>query len=152
MNILGNLKPAQGAHKKPKRVGRGEGSGHGGTSTRGYNGQKSRAGFHRKLGFEGGQMPLQRRVPKFGFTNIFHTDYQEVNVEKLSKLVKDGKVKDGIINPEVLYTLKAIAKKKGLVKILGEGELKTKLKVTAHKFSKSAKDKIESAGGTIEVL
>ena len=145
--ILSNLRPAKGSRKKVKRIGRGQGSGHGGTSTRGHKGQGSRSGSGVKRGFEGGQMPLTRRLPKFGFTPPFRVEYKVVNVETLQTLVTDGKIKD-IVTPEILYTAGAIAKKKVLVKILGTGELKAKLTITAHKFSKSAVEKITAAGGT----
>ncbi|WP_421812870.1 50S ribosomal protein L15 [Flagellimonas sp.] len=143
---LNNLKPADGAvHKEGKRVGRGEGSGKGGTSTRGHKGAKSRSGYSKKIGFEGGQMPLQRRVPKFGFTNINRKEYAVVNLAKLQELVDKGAVKKEV----TLETLveNGLAQKKDLVKILGDGELKAALKVSVHKFTASAKAAIESAGG-----
>ncbi|MEQ5789949.1 50S ribosomal protein L15 [Muricauda sp. NFXS6] len=143
---LNNLKPADGAvHKEGKRVGRGEGSGKGGTSTRGHKGAKSRSGYSKKIGFEGGQMPLQRRVPKFGFTNINRKEYAVVNLGKLQELVDKGAVKKEV----TLETLveNGLAQKKDLVKILGDGELKAALKVSVHKFTASAKAAIESAGG-----
>jgi large subunit ribosomal protein L15 len=145
--ILSNLRPAKGSRKKVKRIGRGQGSGHGGTATRGHKGQGSRSGSGFKRGFEGGQMPLTRRLPKFGFTPPFRIEYKVVNVETLQTLVTDGKIKD-VVTPETLYTAGVIAKKKVLVKILGNGELKAKLTITAHKFSKSAVEKITAAGGT----
>ncbi len=143
---LSSLKPAKGAVKnKGKRVGRGQGSGKGGTSRRGHNGAKSRSGYSKKLGFEGGQMPLQRRVPKFGFTNINRKDYQGVNLDTLQALVDDKKIK-GTIDFDTLVDLR-LARKNEMVKILGRGELKAKLKVTAHKFTATAKAAIEAAGG-----
>jgi len=143
---LHNLKPADGAvHKEGKRVGRGEGSGKGGTSTRGHKGAKSRSGYSKKIGFEGGQMPLQRRVPKFGFTNINRKEYQGINLDRIQELVDKGSVK-GEINLEILLE-NGLVHKNDLVKILGNGELKAPLKVTAHKFSASAKAAIEAAGG-----
>jgi large subunit ribosomal protein L15 len=145
--ILSNLRPAKGSRKKVKRIGRGQGSGHGGTATRGHKGQGSRSGSGFKRGFEGGQMPLTRRLPKFGFTPPFRVEYKVVNVETLQTLVTEGKIKD-IVTPETLYAAGVIAKKKVLVKILGNGELKAKLTITAHKFSKSAVEKITAAGGT----
>lgn len=143
---LSNLQPAKGSVKtQGKRVGRGQGSGKGGTSTRGHKGAKSRSGYSKKLGFEGGQMPLQRRVPKFGFTNINRVEYQVINLDTLQALVDDKKVKD-TVDFETLFSNR-LAGKNDLVKILGRGELKAKLKVSAHKFSASAKAAIEAAGG-----
>lgn len=143
---LSNLKPADGSvHGKGKRVGRGQGSGKGGTATRGHKGAKSRSGYSKKLGFEGGQMPLQRRVPKFGFTNINRKEYQGINLDTLQKMVDEKKIKD-IVTVEELVALR-LAHKNDLVKILGRGELKAKLSVTAHKFTATAKQAIEAAGG-----
>lgn len=148
---LHNLKPAAGATKnKGKRVGRGEGSGKATTAGRGHKGAKSRSGYSRKVGFEGGQMPLQRRVPKFGFTNINRVEYQGVNLDTLQQLVDDKKIKD-TIDFETLVQLR-LAGKNDLVKILGRGELKSKLKVSAHKFTASAKAAIEAAGGEAVTL
>lgn len=146
---LHNLKPAKGSVKSSKRIGRGEGSGHGGTSTRGHKGAKSRSGYSRKIGFEGGQMPLQRRVPKFGFTNINRVEYKAINVATLQKLADDKKVTE--INQESLMA-NGLASKNDLVKVLGHGELKAKLKVTVHAYSKSAKAAIEAAGGEANTL
>ena len=149
---LNNLKPAKGSVKKGKRIGRGEGSGKGGTATRGHKGQKSRSGYSRKIGFEGGQMPLQRRVPKFGFTNINRKEYQGINLDKLQQLVDDGKIKDTVTLDLLIEN--RLAGKNDLVKILGRGELKAKLDITVHKFSATAKAAIEKAGGkatTIEL-
>jgi len=148
---LSNLKPAEGSvQSNNKRVGRGQGSGKGGTATRGHKGAKSRSGYSKKIGFEGGQMPLQRRVPKFGFTNINRKEYQGVNLDRLQELVDEGKITDTVD----LDTLVAnrVARKTDLVKILGRGELKSKLKVTAHKFTASAKAAIEAAGGEAVTL
>ncbi|ERI63909.1 ribosomal protein L15 [Capnocytophaga sp. oral taxon 863 str. F0517] len=143
---LSNLKPAQGSvHKDGKRVGRGQGSGKGGTSTRGHKGAKSRSGFSTKIGFEGGQMPLQRRVPKFGFKNFNRKEYTGINLGKLQELVDKGVVTD-TINLDILVENR-LAKKSDLVKILGGGELKTKLKISVHKFTASAKEAIEKLGG-----
>jgi len=147
---LHNLTPAEGSVKKEKRIARGEGSGKGGTSTRGHNGQKSRSGYSKKIGFEGGQMPLQRRVPKFGFTNINRKEYQGINLDKLQSLVDNGIISD-TVNLEILVA-NGLAGKNELVKILGNGELKTKLNITAHKFSATAKAAIEAAGGDAVVL
>ena len=143
---LSNLKPAEGSVKNQgKRIGRGQGSGKGGTATRGHKGAKSRSGYSKKLGFEGGQMPLQRRVPKFGFTNINRVEYQGINLDTLQQLVDDKKIKDAV-DFETLFTNR-LAGKNDLVKIMGRGELKAKLKVSAHKFTASAKAAIEAAGG-----
>ena len=148
---LSSLKPAEGSvQSNNKRVGRGQGSGKGGTSTRGHNGAKSRSGYSRKIGFEGGQMPLQRRVPKFGFTNINRKEYQGVNLDRLQELVEEGKITD-TVDLQVLVANR-VARKNDLVKILGRGELKSKLKVTAHKFTASAKAAIEAAGGEAVTL
>ncbi len=152
MDILSNLKPAKGSHKKVKRIGRGEGSGHGGTATRGENGQRSRAGAKFRAWFEGGQMPLQRRVPKRGFHSPFRVEYQAVNLSTLQKLVDDKKIADGVINAVSLYKSGAISKAAAPFKILGNGELTAKLTVEAHKFSASAKEKIESIGGTTKEI
>ncbi len=143
---LSNLKPAQGsANRSGKRVGRGQGSGKGGTATRGHKGAKSRSGYSKKIGFEGGQMPLQRRVPKFGFTNINRKEYQGINLDKLQALVDNKIVKDSVDLDTLVEN--GLAKRKDLVKILGGGELKASLKVTAHKFTATAKAAIEAAGG-----
>lgn len=147
---LHNLKPAEGSTKSRKRIARGEGSGHGGTATRGHKGAKSRSGYKTKIGFEGGQMPLQRRVPKFGFTNINRVVYHGINLDTLQKLVDDKRAKDTID----LETLRenGLVGKKELVKILGRGELKAKVSVEAHAFSKSAREAIEAQGGEAKTL
>jgi large subunit ribosomal protein L15 len=143
---LGNLKPAKGAVKgTTKRLGRGQGSGTGGTASRGHKGAKSRSGYSKKIGFEGGQMPLQRRVPKFGFTNINRKEYAGINLDKLQSLVDNKKIKSTLDN-ETMVSLRLVGKN-DLVKILGRGELSAKLKVSAHKFTASAKSAIEAAGG-----
>ena len=147
---LHNLKPAKGSTKSGKRIARGEGSGHGGTSTRGHKGQKSRSGYSRKIGFEGGQMPLQRRVPKFGFTNINRKEYVGVNLDKLQTLVDNKKIKD-TVTLEVLVENR-LARKNDLVKILGGGELKAKLNISVHKYTATAKAAIEAAGGEAVTL
>lgn len=148
---LHNLKPAAGSNKnKGKRVGRGEGSGKATTAGRGHKGAKSRSGYSRKIGFEGGQMPLQRRVPKFGFTNINRKEYQGINLDTLQKLVDAGKITDTVDLDVILET--RLAGKNDLVKILGRGELKAKLKVSAHKFTATAKAAIEAAGGEAVTL
>jgi large subunit ribosomal protein L15 len=148
---LSNLKPAKGSvHKGGKTIGRGQGSGKGGTATRGHKGAKSRSGYSKKIGFEGGQMPLQRRVPKFGFNNINRIEYREINLKDLQNLVDKKAVKKAV-SPEELIANR-LADKNDLVKILGKGELKEALKVSAHKFSASAKAAIEAAGGEAIVL
>jgi|SRR5690606_22276289 len=148
---LSNLQPAKGSvHKDGKRVGRGQGSGKGGTATRGHKGAKSRSGYSKKIGFEGGQMPLQRRVPKFGFNNINRKEYVGINLGKLQELVDKGIVKD-TLDLDILISNKII-KRSELVKILGGGELKSKLKVSVHKFTASAKAAIEAAGGEAVTL
>ena len=148
---LSNLQPAEGAtHNQNKRLGRGEGSGKGGTAARGHKGAKSRSGYSKKIGFEGGQMPLQRRVPKFGFKNINRVEYQGINLDSLQLLVENGVVTDTV--DFTVYVDTRLATKNSLVKILGRGELKTKLKVSAHKFTASAKAAIEAAGGEAVTL
>lgn len=143
---LSNLKPAEGAiHREGKVVGRGQGSGKGGTATRGHKGAKSRSGYSKKIGFEGGQMPLQRRVPKFGFTNINRKNYAGINLNKLQDLVDNGIVKD-TVTLDVLIENRLVGKN-DLVKILGGGELKAALKISVHKFTASAKAAVEAAGG-----
>ncbi len=147
---LHNLTPAEGSTKSRKRIARGEGSGKGGTATRGHKGQKSRSGYSRKIGFEGGQMPLQRRVPKFGFTNINRKEYAGINLDKLQELVDNGRIKD-TVNLEILIANRLVGKN-DLVKILGGGELKAKLNITVHKFTATAKAAIEAAGGEAVTL
>ena len=148
---LSNLRPAKGSVKtQGKRVGRGQGSGKGGTATRGHNGAKSRSGYSKKLGFEGGQMPLQRRVPKFGFKNINRKEYQGVNLDVIQQLVDDKKIKD-TLDFDTMVELGLVGRNE-LLKILGRGELKAKLTVTAHKFSASAKEAVEKAGGEVITL
>lgn len=149
MDILSNLKYAKGARKNRKRVARGEGSGHGGQATRGMNGQKSRSGAKFKVWFEGGQMPLQRRLPKFGFTNIFKTEYQIVNLNALQRVATENSLDNKELSLEDLKKYGLISSTKKPVKILGKGELKARLTVQANAFSKSAQQKIEAAGGTI---
>ena len=142
---LSNLTPAKGSIKNRKRIARGEGSKKGGTSTRGHKGAKSRSGYSKKLGFEGGQMPLQRRVPKFGFTNINRKEYQGINLDTLQGLVDEKRIKD-TLGFDAIVELR-LARKNELVKILGRGELKAAIKVSAHKFTATAKAAIEAAGG-----
>ena len=148
---LSNLQPAEGStHNQNKRLGRGEGSGKGGTASRGHKGAKSRSGYSKKIGFEGGQMPLQRRVPKFGFTNINRKEYEGVNLDTLQLLVDNGIVTDSV--DMTVYVANRLATKNEIVKILGRGELKAKLKVTAHKFTATAKAAIEAAGGEVVTI
>ncbi|MBA7519978.1 50S ribosomal protein L15 [subsurface metagenome] len=143
---LSDLKPPKGATKKRKRVGCGPGSGHGKTSTRGHKGDKSRSGHRVKFGYEGGQMPITRRIPKRGFVNIFKENYEIVNIELLNKLEPNT-----VVTPELLKE-KGIIKGKDKLKILGQGEISIPLTVKAHKFSKTAEDKIISAKGEIEKI
>ncbi|MDR9456419.1 MAG: 50S ribosomal protein L15 [Salegentibacter sp.] len=148
---LNNLRPAKGSVKSnSKRVGRGEGSGKGGTATRGHKGAKSRSGYSKKIGFEGGQMPLQRRVPKFGFSNRNRKEYQGINLDTLQRLVDEGRIKE-TVDMDVLVE-NGLAGRNELVKILGRGELKAKLKISVHKFTASAKEAIEAAGGEVVTL
>ena len=148
---LSNLQPAVGSvHSQSKRIGRGQGSGRGGTSTRGHKGAKSRSGYSKKIGFEGGQMPLQRRVPKFGFKNINRIDYQGINLDTIQALVERGSASD-VISFDLLVENR-LATKNSLVKILGRGELKAKVKISAHKFTATAKAAIEAAGGEAVTL
>ncbi|WP_299321067.1 50S ribosomal protein L15 [uncultured Maribacter sp.] len=143
---LNNLQPAEGSvNRDGKRLGRGQGSGKGGTAARGHKGAKSRSGYSKKIGFEGGQMPLQRRVPKFGFTNINRKNYQGINLEKLQELV-DNKVLTNEVTLDLLIE-NGLVGKNDLVKILGNGELKASLKISVHKFTATAKAAIETAGG-----
>ena len=148
MNLT-NLTPAEGSVKNVKRIGRGQGSGRGGTSTRGHKGQKSRSGYSRKVGFEGGQMPLQRRVPKFGFKNINRVEYKGINLDSIQELVDKTKLTE--ITIETLRE-NGLASKHDRVKILGRGALTAKITVKANKFSASAKAAIENAGGTVETI
>jgi len=146
---LHNLKPAEGSIKKGKRIGRGEGSKRGGTSTRGHNGAKSRSGYSKKSGFEGGQQPLQRRVPKFGFTNPNRKEYLGINLDRLQEVITNKKIK-GTITKDVLVK-NGMAYKNDLIKILGRGELTSKIDITVDAFSTSAKSAIEKAGGIATV-
>src|SRR6266852_9662511 len=145
---LNNLRPAKGSTHKKKRVGRGPGSGMGKTSTRGEKGQKSRSGYSSKIGFEGGQMPLHRRLPKRGFTNIFKKQWIEVSLEALDRNFGANDE----ITPEVMHTRGIIKKAKHDIVVLGNGDVSKALKVSAHRFTKSARDKIEKAGGTVTVI
>lgn len=146
---LNTLKPAEGSTKNKKRIGRGQGSGRGGTSTRGHKGAKSRSGYSRKEGFEGGQMPLQRRVPKFGFTNPNRVEYKAINLDAVQELAE----KTGAATIDIaLLVSNGLAGKNDLIKILGRGALTSKVDVTAHKFSTSAAAAIEKVGGTVTKL
>ena len=146
---LSNLKPAKGSTKREKRIGRGQGSGHGGTSTRGHIGAKSRSGYSKKLGYEGGQMSLVRRVPKFGFKNFNRVEYKGINLDFLEQLAVRNNIT--VITPEVLVESGYVSKN-DRVKILGRGELKTKLEVTVHAYSATARKAIEELGGVANTL
>lgn len=146
---LNTLKPAAGSTGREKRIARGEGSGHGGTSTRGHKGAQSRSGYSRKIGFEGGQMPIQRRLPKFGFNNPNRVEYKAINLSSLQTLSEKASV--AVITFDTLVE-HGLVSKKDLVKILGNGELTVKLDVTAHAFSKSAITKIEAAQGSTTII
>jgi large subunit ribosomal protein L15 len=151
-DILSTLAPAPGSRTRKKRIGRGQGSGKGGTATRGHKGSLSRAGSKHRAWFEGGQMPLVRRLPKRGFHSPFKIEYQIVNIETLGKLAADGKLQNGVVTPEVLARLGVIGKPAAPVKILGNGELKAGLDVAAHAFSASAAEKIRAAGGKTQTI
>lgn len=146
---LHNLKPAEGSVKSGKRIGRGQGSGRGGTSTKGHKGAQSRQGYSRKVGFEGGQMPLQRRVPKHGFKNPFRVEYQPLNLSRLQIISEKFGLSE--ISPESLYNA-GIVNRTDKIKILGNGELKSALTVKAHAFSAKALDAIAQAGGSTETI
>jgi large subunit ribosomal protein L15 len=147
---LHNLKPAEGSVKNTKRIARGEGSGHGGTATRGHNGAKSRSGYKSKIGFEGGQMPLQRRVPKFGFTNPNRKEFNGINVDSIQLLVENGKITDTVTISDLVDN--GLVARKDRVKILGRGELKSKLVIESHSFSATAKAAIEAMGGEAKTV
>lgn len=146
---LNNLTPAKGSILTDKRIGRGQGSGHGGTSTRGHKGAKSRSGYSTKVGFEGGQMPLQRRVPKFGFKNINRVEYKAINLDAIQELAERKNITD--FTPDVMRA-NGLISGNDLVKVLGRGELKAKVNVTAHKFSSTAKAGIEAQGGNVSEI
>ncbi len=146
---LSNLKPAKGSVKKEKRIGRGQGSGRGGTSTRGHKGGQSRSGYSRKIGFEGGQMPLQRRVPKFGFSNMNRKEFKAINISTLQTLAESRNL--SVINIQTLSDA-GLVSPNDMIKILGNGTLKAKLDVSAHAFSKSAKAAIEAQNGTVTII
>jgi len=147
---LSNLKPAEGSIKDRKRIGRGQGSTRGGTSTRGHKGAKSRSGYKRKAGFEGGQMPLFRRVPKFGFKNINRVEYQGVNLDALQKIATEKGIT--AFTQEVLIENGLVNKNGNKIKILGRGELSSKIEVTAHAYTKTAQKAIEDQGGTANTI
>jgi len=148
---LESITPIKGSNiKASKRVGRGQGSGKGGTSTRGHKGAKSRSGYSRKIGFEGGQMPLQRRIPKFGFKNFNRVDYQVINLEKIQELITNKKIKDKL-DIEKIYSL-GLVKKNSLIKILGKGKILSPVKITVHKISNKAQKDIESVGGEVNLI
>ena len=146
---LNTIRPASGATHNSKRIGRGQGSGKGGTSAKGHKGQKSRSGYSRKIGFEGGQMPIQRRLPKFGFTNINRKEYRAINIDTLQILADTKNITE--ITQDVLVE-HGLAKKSEIVKIMGRGELKTGVSISAHKFTKSAEEAISKAGGKAVIL
>jgi large subunit ribosomal protein L15 len=146
---LSNLKPAKGSTKSSKRIGRGQGSGKGGTATRGHKGAKSRSGYSQKIGFEGGQMPLHRRVPKWGFTNRNRIEYRGINIDVLQQLFDNKKIT--VVDPDILYA-NGLVGKNDLVKILGRGEFTAKMEVKAHAFSDKAKEAIEALGGVASII
>ena len=146
---LSTLKPAKNSTKSSKRIGRGQGSGKGGTSTRGHKGAKSRSGYSKKIGFEGGQMPLQRRVPKFGFTNINRVEYRAINLDTIAKFLEESKLTE--VTPAVLIE-NGLASAKDLIKILGRGDFGKGVNISAHKFSQKAIEVIEAAGGKAVIL
>lgn len=146
---LHNLKPAKGSVRKNRRVGRGQGSGKGGTSTRGNKGQQSRTGYQQKRAHEGGQMPFQRRVPKFGFHNLFRKEFSPVNLDTIQKIADEKKISSFDLST---FVENGLVSKRDLVKILGRGELKSKVEVKAHAFSASAKSAIEAQGGKVEIV
>jgi large subunit ribosomal protein L15 len=146
---LHNLKPAEGSVKSGKRIGRGQGSGRGGTSTKGHKGAQSRTGYSRKIGFEGGQMPLQRRVPKVGFKNPFRVEYQPINLAKLQIIAEKYNV---TVLDQAAFVKAGVAGKNENIKILGQGTLTASLTVKAHAFSKKAEEAIVNAGGTVETI
>ena len=148
---LESITPIKGSNKKASiRIGRGQGSGKGGTSTRGHKGAKSRSGYSKKIGFEGGQMPLQRRIPKFGFKNVNRVDYQVINLEKIQELITNKKIKDKL-DIEKIYSL-GLVKKNSLIKILGKGKILSPVKIAVHKISNKAQKEIESVGGEVNLI
>lgn len=152
MDILSNLKYAEGSRKKKKRVGRGQGSGYGGTSTKGHKGQHSRSGAKFRAWFEGGQMPLQRRVPKFGFKNINRVEFITINLDDIQAFIDSGKISETKIDKEYLLSKKLIKGRNMPLKVLGNGDIKTKIEISANAFSKTALDKIEKGGGKAVIV
>lgn len=152
MDILSNLKYAEGSRKKKKRIGRGQGSGFGGTSTKGHKGQHSRSGAKFRAWFEGGQMPLARRVPKFGFKNFNRVEYVTINLDDIQAYIDSGKISESKIDKEFLLTKKLIKGKNKPLKVLGNGEIKAKLEISANAFSKTAIEKIEKGGGKAVIV
>lgn len=150
-SLLSNLRPAKNSRRKTKRIGRGQGSGHGGTATKGHKGARARSGHKFKIWFEGGQMPLTRRVPKRGFNSPHRVEAQVVNLSQIADLIERKRL-SGAVTPESLFKAGAIKKKLEQVKILGDGTLKSKVDVTAHAVSKAARTKIEASGGTVTLL
>lgn len=152
MKHIGNLRYAEGSKHSKKRIGRGQGSGYGGTSTRGHKGQRSRSGYSMQRGFEGGQMPLNRRLPKFGFHNRNRVEYQILNVGDLQRLIEANKISaDETVGFDKFYEIGAISKKNLPLKILGDGEITSPVKIEVHKISETAKEKIEKAGGAVKI-
>ncbi len=147
---LNNIQPAKGSTHNSKRVGRGQGSGKGGTSTKGHKGQKSRSGYSEKIGFEGGQMPLQRRLPKFGFKNVNKKEYKGVNLDTIQTLIENKNI-SGEINKDILIA-NGLVSKNDLVKVLGRGEIRTAISISADKFTKSAEELISKVGGKVIIL
>ena len=148
---LSNLRPAKGSVKSSRsRLGRGEGSGHGGTAGRGHKGAKSRSGYSKKIGFEGGQMPLQRRVPKYGFNNANKVHYKNLNLDSLEAFIESKKLGTEITLEDLINA--GVLSKSEKIKVLGRGELKSKISIEAHKFSKSAQNAIEKVGGSIKTV
>lgn len=146
---LSNLKPAQGSTKQGKVIGRGQGSGRGGTSTKGHKGQKARSGYSKKIGFEGGQMPIQRRVPKFGFKNINRVEYKPINLSDIQRIVESKNITEFDLT---VFVQNGIASKNSLIKILAKGELKSKVTIKAHAYSQKANEAIVALGGSIEKI
>ena len=147
---LNNIQPAKGSTHNSKRVGRGQGSGKGGTSTKGHKGQKSRSGYSEKIGFEGGQMPLQRRLPKFGFKNVNKKEYKGINLDTIQTLIENKNI-SGEITKDVLIA-NGLVSKNDLVKVFGRGEIRTAISISADKFTKSAEELISKVGGKVIIL
>jgi large subunit ribosomal protein L15 len=152
MDVLSNLKYAEGSRKKRKRIGRGQGSGFGGTSTKGHKGQKSRSGAKTRAWFEGGQMPLQRRLPKFGFKNVNKKEFNIINLGDIQKLIDAGKITETNLNLDFFVKNRILSNKNKPLKILGVGEITSKIEISANAFSKTAREKIENSGGKANQL